>query len=172
MDSGLVSPNGHFELKGVNGRGTFRTFGGMPSEWQIKSVTLEGADITDTPYEVKPGTNVSGLEITVTKTQTTLSGVVRSPNGETVKDYVVAIFPSNLPEGDIPNRFVRMMRPDQDGKYLSKGLPAGDYFAAAVETLEQGEQWDPAFQDRVKPRAKRFTLKEGQAVALDLELIQ
>lgn len=172
MDSGLVSPNGHFELKGVNGRGTFRTFGGMPSDWQIKSVTLEGADITDTPYEVKPGTNVSGLEITVTKTQTTLSGIVRAPNGETQKDYVVAIFPSNLPEGDVPNRFVRMMRPDQDGKYLTKGLPAGDYFAAAVETLEQGEQWDPAFQDRVKPRAKRFTLKEGQTVALDLELIQ
>jgi hypothetical protein len=173
MDSGVVSPDGHFQLKGVNGRGTFRTTGGvLPSEWQIKSVRLEGVDITDTPHEVKPGINISGLEITLTNTQTTLSGVVRAPNGETVKDYVVAVFPSNLREGDIPNRFVRMMRPDQDGKYLTKGLPAGDYFASAVETLEQGEQWDPAFQDRVKPRARRFTLKEGQALALDLELIQ
>lgn len=169
IDNGLVTPNGQFELKGVNGRGTFRMIG---TQWTIKSVKLEGVDITDTPYDAKPGSNAAGLEIMLTNTQTTLSGGVRALNSETVKDYVVAIFPSNLREGDIPTRFVRLARPDQDGKYLIKGLPPAEYFAAAVETLEQGGQWDPAFQEQVRPRAKRFALKEGQALALDLDLIQ
>ena len=30
----------------------------------LKSITLDGADITDTPYEFKPGINITGLVIT------------------------------------------------------------------------------------------------------------
>lgn len=168
-DNGLVNANGQFEIKGLNGKGTFRP---ISTTWGIKSVTLEGTDITDTPYDFKAGTRVTGLEITITNTQTTLSGSVKTPTGEPVKDYVVAVFPSNLRDGDLPTRFIRTIRPDQEGKYQSKGLSPGDYFAAAVETIEQGEQWDPAFQERVKPRAKRFSLTEGQTLALDLQLLQ
>ena len=137
----------------------------------MKSVTLEGVDITDTPYEIKTGHNVSGLEITLTNTKTTLSGTVRNASG-TAKDYVVAILPANLREGDLPARFIRVLRPDQEGKYQTIGLPPGDYVAAAVDTIEQGEQWDPAFQDRVKLRAKRFRLTDGQALALDLDMLR
>jgi hypothetical protein len=113
--------------------------------------------------------NVTGLEIVLTKTQTTLSGQVQSGLGA-LKDYVVVIFPNNLRDGDLPTRFIRTIRPDQDGKYLTKGLPPGDYFAIALDAIEQGEQWDPAFQDRVKPRATNFRLNEGQALTLDLRL--
>jgi hypothetical protein len=165
-EPGLVNASGEFELKGVIGKGTFRPTG---TALALKSVTLEGRDITDTPYEIKAGTHVAGLEITLTKNQTTLSGQVQSGLGAT-KDYVVVIFPSNLREGDLPARFIRTVRPDQEGKYQTKGLPPGDYFAAAMEAIEQGEQWDPAFQDRVKPRATNFRLSEGQTQTLDLRL--
>jgi hypothetical protein len=168
MEPGVVNPNGEFELKGVIGKGTFRPGG---TSMALKSVTLEGRDITDTPYEIKAGTHVTALEITLTKTETTLSGRVQSGVGA-AKDYVVVIFPSNLREGDLPTRFIRIVRPDQDGKYQTKGLPPAEYFAAAMETIEQGEQWDPAFQDRVKPRATNFRLNEGQALTLDLRLLQ
>jgi hypothetical protein len=168
-DNGVVDSTGRFELKGVSGKGTFAVVG-VPSF--VSSVTLEGVDITDTPYEFRPGTSTSGLEITLTNSQTTLSGSVRSAGGNAAKDYVVAIFPSNLRDGDTPRRFIRTVRPDQGGKFLTKGLPAGDYFAAAVESLEQGEQWDPAFQEHVRPRASRFRLNEGQSLAIDLQLLQ
>jgi hypothetical protein len=166
MEPGPVNASGEFELKGVIGKGTFRPTG---TSLALKSVTLEGRDITDTPFEMKAGTNVTGLEITLTKTQTTLSGQVQSGLG-VAKDYVVVIFPSNVREGDLPTRFIRTVRPDQDGKYLTKGLPPGNYFAVAMEAIEQGEQWDPAFHDRVKPRATNFRLSEGQTLTLDLRL--
>jgi hypothetical protein len=51
-------------------------------------------------------------------------------------------------------------------------VPAGEYLAVAVESLEQGEQWDPAFQEQMKHRAKTFKLTEGQSLALDLPLLQ
>ena len=59
-------------------------------------------------------------------------------------------------------RFVRVVRPDQQGRFETRGLPPGDYLAVAVETLEQGGQWDPAFRKQVEPTAKRFRLTEGQ----------
>jgi hypothetical protein len=166
MEPGAVNASGEFELKGVIGKGTFRPTG---TSLALKSVTLDGRDITDTPFEMKAGTNVTGLEITLTKTQTTLSGQVQSGLGA-AKDYVLVIFPGNVREGDLPTRFIRTVRPDQDGKYQTKGLPAGDYFAIAMEAIEQGEQWDPAFHDRMKPRATNFRLSEGQTLTLDLRL--
>jgi hypothetical protein len=93
-------------------------------------------DITDTPYEAKPGGSAEGLEIVLTNVQTTVSGTVRNATGA-AKDYVVLFFPANLPDGDTPARFIRTVRPDQEGKFLVSGLPPADYFSAAVESLEQ-----------------------------------
>ena len=168
MDNGAVNPNGQFELRGLNGRGTFRPIG---TTLLVKSIVIEGVDITDTPFDIKSGHNLGGLEITLTNTKTALSGIVRHAGGP-AKDYVVAILPASLRDGDLPTRFIRVVRPDQDGKYQTTGLPPGDYVAAAVDTMDQGEQWDPAFQDRIKPRGKRFRLTDGQSLALDLDMLQ
>jgi hypothetical protein len=81
-------------------------------------------------------------------------------------------FPDRLKEGALPARFIRVLRPDQQGRFETRGLPPGDYFAVAVEALEQGGQWDPEFRKRVEPSAKRFRLTEGQTATVDLQLIQ
>lgn len=169
MDNGAVDDQGRFQIKSVNGRVLFRT---GAQGWNLRSVTLNGVDITDTPYEPKPTAAVTGLEIVLTDRVTNLSGSVRNARGEIVKDYVLTIFPDNLKEGAVPARFTRTVQPDQDGQYKASGLPAGDYFAAAVEWLEQGGQFDPAFREQLKARAKTFTLTEGQTLNLDLQLIQ
>ena len=35
---------------------------------------------------------------------------------------------------------------------------------------EQGREWDPEFQSRVRDVARSLTLREGQSIALDLKL--
>jgi hypothetical protein len=40
-----------------------------------------------------------------------------------------------------------------------------------VDALEQGSEWDPAFQAAVRSGARRFTLSEGQALTLTLTLM-
>ena len=72
----------------------------------------------------------------------------------------------------MPGRYTRVVRPDQQGRFQMRGLPPGDYLAAAVESLEQGGHWDPAFRKQVEPAAKRFRLTEGQAATIDLTLTQ
>ena len=168
-DSGVVDETGQFHILGATGQLLFRT--AVPG-WSLKSVVLNGVDITDTPFDAKPAANITGLEVTVTDRQTNLSGVVKNAAGETVKDYVVAIFPATAREGILGTRFTRTIRPDQQGRYQLRGMPPGDYVAVAVESLEQGGEWDPAFQQQMKPRGKSISLSEGQTATLDLTLVQ
>ena len=51
----------------------------------------------------------------------------------------------------MPQRFTRTIRPDQEGRYETRALPPGDYFAVAVPALESGDERDPAFRERVEP---------------------
>ena len=108
----------------------------------------------------------------MTDKQTSLSGTVKNVRGEMLNDFVVVILPVVAREGSAATRFTRTVRPDQQGRYEIKGLPPTDYVAVAVESLEQGGEWDPAFQEHMRPRAKTFRLTEGQSSTLDLSLMQ
>lgn len=133
-------------------------------------MTLNGVDITDTPLDIAEVGDVAGVEIVVSDISTTISGTVTNSQRAPVKDYVVAIFPDRLKEGTVPTRFIRTARPDQEGRYQTRSLPPGDYFAVAVPSLEAGDEWDPAFRKRVEPLGKRFRLSDGQTTTLDLQL--
>jgi hypothetical protein len=172
-DSGVIDASGRFQLKGVTGRALFRATQLAPTggTWAIKSVTLNGVDLTDTPLDIAKSGDISGVEIVVSDKQTTFSGSARNARGEPSKDYTVVTFPDRLKEGALPARFIRVLRPDQQGRFETRGLPPGDYLAVAVDALEQGGQWDPEFRKRVEPSAKRFRLSEGQTASVDLQLI-
>jgi hypothetical protein len=65
------------------------------------------------------------------------------------------------------------VRANDDGTYQVTGLPPSlDYRAVAVDYLEDGEETDPEFLKRMRDRAARFSLREGERRALDLRLLQ
>jgi hypothetical protein len=173
---GVVDDKGRFQIRGLSGRAMFNVFpavpgAGMPG-WFLKSVTISGEDVTDIPFDVSTAGDDTRIEIVMTDKQTSLSGTVKNPRGEQTTDYTVVVFPDRLREVAMPARYTRIVRPDQQGRFETRGLPPGDYFAAAVESLEQGGQWDPAFRKQIEPAAKRFRLNEGQAATIELALTQ
>lgn len=173
---GVVDEKGQFQIRGLAGRAMFNVLPAAPMSgpprWFVKSVMLNGENITDTPLDVSTVRDGVTLEIVMTDKQTTLSGTAKNSRGEQVTDYTVAIFPDQLQKGAMPARYTRVVRPDQQGRFETHGLPPGNYLAAAVESLEQGAHWDPAFRKQVEPTAKRFRLTEGQAATIDLPLTQ
>src|SRR5207253_418792 len=112
-DNGIIDEAGRFQIHGAGGRVLFRL--NAPQGWFLKSVMLNGIDITDVPFEIRGSTSVTDLEIIATDRQTTLSGNVKDSRGQPVKDYVVAILPEGLKEGMSTMRFIRTVRPDQNG---------------------------------------------------------
>jgi hypothetical protein len=164
-----VSSTGTFELRGLSGTALFRVTP-LPSGWTLKSVRLGGADITDIPYDFKPGESLSGLEIELTDKITHIDGVVTSSRGEPIKEYAVVVFSDDSDRWQPPTRFVRTSRPDQEGRFQVRGLPPGRYLAVAVEYLEQGAESDLEQLDRLKQGATPVSLDEGDTRQLELKL--
>jgi hypothetical protein len=173
---GLIDEKGRFQLRGLSGRALFNVIptapmAGLP-RWFVKSVTFNGENITDAPLDVSAAADDSTLRIVLTDKQTIVSGTVRNSRGQSVLDYAVVIFPEQLREGAMAGRYTRIARPDQQGRFEVRALPPGNYLAAAVESLEQGGQWDPEFRKLVEPTARRFRLTEGQTSTIEMTLSQ
>lgn len=173
---GVTDEKGRFQLRGLSGsRAVFNAFPATPGmgapTWFLKSVTIDGENVTDVPYDLSTARDDTKVEIVMTDKQTTISGIVRNIRGEQVNDYTVVMLPERMKEGAIASRYTRTVRPDQQGRFQARGLPPGDYIAAAVDSLEQGGHWDPAFRKQIEPTAKRFRLTEGQTATVDLQLV-
>lgn len=67
------------------------------------------------------------------------------------------------------SRRIQTARTDQSGVYQVSSLPSGDYLAVATDDVEQGEWFDPEFLDRIRDKAMRVTLGEGDQRTQDLK---
>ena len=142
-----------------------------PQGWMLKSVFLNGAEITDTPMEFAPGQVVSGVQIVMTKKIATVSGAVTDGRGNPVLDAAVVVFPANEKLWTYQSRFVRAARPDQDGKFHVSALPSPEaYLMVAVQGLEDGQAGDPEFLAIIRDSATKFDLGEGETKAVDVKL--
>ncbi|HET7699048.1 MAG TPA: carboxypeptidase-like regulatory domain-containing protein [Vicinamibacterales bacterium] len=167
-----VKENGTFEIDGLAGGRLFQ-FMNPPKGWFLKRVTHDGEDITDRGHDFKPGEEVDGFEITMTQRTQRLTGRVTSESGDPVKEYTVVAFPEDQAKWTLPsNRWIASARPDQDGRFELRSLPAGKYLAVAVEYVAQGEWNDPEWLARAARNATRVTLDEGASATIDLKLLK
>jgi hypothetical protein len=166
-----VESDGSFELTGLSGQRLIRV-NGLPQEWTLKAVTLNGTDVTDSALEFRGSAQSSGLQIVVTDKISDVNGKVTNAKGEVTRDYTVVVFPDDPAKWQYPSRFLKTARADQQGQFRIRALPPDDrYLAVAVDYLEDGEGGDPQFLDQIKSRATRFTLTDGEAKSLDLKLV-
>ncbi len=166
----MVKADGTFEVRGLSGTRLFR-LANVPAGWTVKSVRVNGADITDTGVEFKAGEAMTGIEIALTSKLAQVAGTVTGSGSEPVKDYTLVVFAEDPQRWTLPNtRYVAGRRPDQNGRFEVKPLPPGSYYAAAVDYLPDGEWNDPDVLERLKVNAKKFTLDEGESKTLELKI--
>ena len=160
-----------FELKAVQSPVILRTFR-TPAGYSLKAVLLNGTDVTDSGVAFKPGEPVTGLQVVLSTTSSGVTGGVTDDNGKPVADYAVVVFSEDSAKWGYLSRHVTMARPDQQGGFQAKNLPAGRYLGVAVETLEEGQESDPEFLERLRSVATAFTLGEGEQRSMSLKLVQ
>jgi hypothetical protein len=166
-----VENDGTFVLTGLTGQ-KFVRVNGLPQEWTLKAIMLNGVDVTDSALEFRGSTENSGLQVILTDKVSDLNGKVTTARGDVTRDYTVVVFPDDPAKWAFPSRFVKTGRADQQGQFRIRGLPPNDrYLAVAVDYLEDGEGTDPQFLEQIKDRATRFALGDGESKSLDLKII-
>ena len=166
--TGELDANGNFQLGGVSGR-LFLSVS-TPPNWTVRSVTLDGQDITEIPLDITGRAAIDGVRITLTDRLTNVSGQVTDGRGQVVQQYVVVLLPADEKEPNIATRYIRTSRPDTNGRFEMRSLRPGRYVATAIESLEQGRQFAPEFQRQLRRGAREFTVREGESLSLDLRL--
>jgi protocatechuate 3,4-dioxygenase beta subunit len=174
MMMGLTGPtrmgdDGSFELTSAPGRMRINLMGPMGG-FTVRTIRLNGADITDAGVEFRPNEDISGLEIELTNKLTTITGLVTNTRGDTLKDYSAIAFAQDKEKWKVTGRYQQIGRPDQDGRFKIAGLPPSDYYVIALDKVEPGQAFDPDFLDQISSRATPITLHEGETRTVDLKI--
>ena len=168
--SASLTPEGTFEMKGQMGPRLFRV-NGLPMGWVLKSVSVNGTDVTDNGIEVKANEPVTGMEIVLSQKGTEINGGATGSDSRPSTDFTLVVFSEDEAKWTAPmTRHVTGVRPNQDGRFQIKNMPAGSYFAIAVDYIATGDWNDPEVLQRLKARATRFSLDEGATKTLDLKV--
>ncbi len=168
MQNTRVGDDWSFTLRNVSDPVLIRAI--APQGWAMKSVSINGQDVTDTPLEFAAGQASTGAVIVLTRKISNVSGLVTDAKGNPVLDATVVIFPSNEKLWTYQSRFIKAARPDQEGRYRVTALPAGDYLVVALQGLEDGQAGDPDFLAAVKEHATNLEIGDGETRAADVKL--
>jgi hypothetical protein len=158
-----------FDIRARAGKSVIRMMSATPG-WSLRAVRVNGVDVTDDGFDIRPNEDVSGIEIEMTNRQSDVSGLVTNTRGEAVKDYSVVVFSQDRERWKPGTRYLRSSRPDQGGRFKVTGLPPGQYYAVALTYIEPGAASDPEFLERVAQKAARFSLNDGEVKTMDLKI--
>jgi hypothetical protein len=170
---GRVDAQGRFTLTGV-APDTYRwsmtwTSPGASERWAIKSSVANRRESFEAPLRVNQDEPVDWT-ITFTDTPAGLNGVFQDRAGRAATDYFILVFASDRSYWAPGSKRIRALRPATDGAFITKGLPPGEYFLAALTDLEPGEWNDPALLDRLVGTAIKVTLRDGEMTRQDVRI--
>ena len=138
--------------------------------WSLKSVVLDGRDITDTPIDVRSGQEISRVSITFTDAVSEITGTLTTERGVPVPDYTVLAFSTDSSYWRAQSRHIATARPDQNGKFRIRNLPAGSYYLATVDPSQPGEWFEPAYLEEHRLGATTITIGEGETKTQDFKI--
>ena len=97
-----------------------------------------------------------------------LSGVVRQGDGAPAAEGFVVVFSSDPRFWFHNSRRVAGMRLSNDGKYIVRNLPAGEYLVAIASDIDVNEWFDPDVLKSLRRDATPVSLQENEVKSLEL----
>ena len=125
-----------------------------PQGWAVKSVVINGQDITDMPTEFPAGQTVSGMQIVLTKKVTSLAGQITDSRGNPVLDATIVLFPSRRAALDLPIA-IHQGGASGSGRQVSSDRPSRS------GTLPGGRAAGPRGRTGGRPRVPRGDQRAG-----------
>lgn len=140
------------------------------SGWVVKSIKWRDQDLADTGLDLQADTPVTGVVVTLTSRAAELTGTVIDAAGRPTGAFPIVVFATDRAFWAAGSRRVIQAQPASDGRFSVIGLPAGDYFVAAVTRLEPGDLGSQQFLEELIPASLKITIRDGEKKTQDLKL--
>jgi len=175
-NSGAFSSGTTFRFSGLTGSARL-VFSTPDEKWFLKSITIDGTDVADLPFDFgQKGRVYDDVDVVFSPNGASISGRVTDERGAPVQHYVVIAFSADRDKWFASSRWLKMARADADGAFRLAALPPGDYWIAALDRVEgsgDGVEWqDPELLQDLTFRAIRMTLGERQSQTTTLRVIR
>jgi hypothetical protein len=143
----------------------------------LRSVLVNGANVTDTPFDVGLNGVQRNVEIVVSDAGAAVEGHATAERDTPVAAYRAVVFPTSRDLWYARSPHVKARQSTQDGSFRVTGLAPGEYFVVAVNRVEAinpfgGELTDPEVLEQFAQRAERVTLSERDRRTVNLRLIR
>jgi hypothetical protein len=137
--------------------------------WALKSVLLNGQDITDVPTALTAA-HSGHVQMVFTGRPPSVDGVVTDDNGKTVEEYQVIVFGEEPESWQANATTFRVGRPAKDGKFSIRGMREGRYRVVAVPVDVPFSPSSPDLEllEALKKVATPLLLNAGETRTVDL----
>jgi hypothetical protein len=162
-----------FQLAGLSGPRRLEVTR-VPPGWTLRAILINGLDVTDTPLLFgRADQSLTDVEVVLSQRVTGVAG--RTSDRGRPAAASILFFAADRQAWYAQSRFFKKVISTADGTFSGDGLPPGDYFVAAVDTVpggRGGDDWqDPDYLETLMPRAQHIMLSEGTRVTLSLSVL-
>jgi len=168
-DPAIVAADGTFTLKGLMGEYGLRT--GAPNQF-IKSVTVNGEDVTDVSREFKTGERAT---ITLTSRVSTVEGNVTDTRDMQLAEAGIILFSEDKASWRVNSIWTKRAGFDPKGHYRITGLMPGRYYIAAMPRqrldISRGGDNESGFFEQLTKEATLVVVGADDQRTVDLRLL-
>ena len=170
IQDGIVARDGSFALTLQPGSMWIGPVN-LPPGWMLKAVRSGAADITDVGVDLGSSQEISGITVVVTSRLSSVRGTVRDSQGRTVPNATVFVFARDPRRWRIEERYARPVATGGTGQFELRGLPPGEYLAAALDHFVPMEDDSPDLFDRLqRARTSSLSITESGTVVVNLSV--
>ena len=173
--STTTRPDGSFEFQGlIPGRYRIearplvagRVFS---RDWAVRSISI-GDEISEIgTIDVPADRTIPQLRVSLTTRLSEVTGTLLDAAGQLATSQTVIIFPSDKRLWAAGGRMISSARPDQNGVFVVRGLPKGDYNVATLLDPEPNEWLQPELLSTLNVSA-RLQIRGDERIRVDVRL--
>jgi len=184
-----LQPDWTFTVESVTGACRANFAGSIP-KWTLKAIMYDGKDLLDRTLQFDNGQQLRDVQIVFTDKRTELTLQVADEEGNATREYVGIVFTTDKTRWDLnTGRWIRPVVPQPvppngatlpvavNGSFPPRtdtvaGVPAGEYYAVAIDDIDAESMRDPDVLEQLSRVATRVALAEGSPALLSLRRVK